>query len=90
LADRLPTKITASQLTVDLVFNTDNNETRGHSSPDKFFSRINEGKKNRESRSWQPFFAFFLRIIEGGQNPGSTLAKGGAFFDPSGQRWRDG
>jgi len=38
------TKKTASQLTVDLVFNTDNNQTRGQSSLDKFFSRFNEGK----------------------------------------------
>ena len=38
------TKKTASQLTVDLVFDTDNNQTRGHSSLDKFFSRSNEGK----------------------------------------------
>jgi hypothetical protein len=36
------------------------------------------------------FFCVFLKIIEGGQNPGSPLPKGGALFDPSGQRWRDG
>ena len=35
------------------------------------------------------FFCVFLKIIEGGQNPGSTFTKCGALFDPSGQRWRN-
>ena len=76
LADRLPTKKTASQLSVDLVFNTDNNKTRGHSSLGKFFSRFNAADQNLKFPSQQPFFWFFLKIIEGRQNPGSTLAKG--------------
>ena len=44
------------------------------------------GQKEPETPFMATFYCVLLRIIEGRQNPGSTLAKGGALFDPSGQK----
>ena len=59
LADRLPTKKTASQLTVDLVLNKDNNQSSGHLSLGKFFFRLKKPSRTGNSPHGNLFFSFF-------------------------------